>query len=70
MPNIAAVLKEEIARIARREMKSETEKLKNASTQYRIQIAELKRHVHALQKEVVRLSRVGTPAPASALPRD
>lgn len=58
MPNIAAVLKEEIARVARREVRGETEKLKKASTQYRAQIAELKRQVTALQKEVASLAKM------------
>lgn len=57
MPNIAAVLKEEIARVARREVKIETEKLKKASAQYRSQIADLKRQVITVQKEVARLSK-------------
>jgi len=35
MPNIAAVLKDEISRIARKEIRSETTSLKKASSQYR-----------------------------------
>src|SRR6185369_7630590 len=35
MPNIASVLKDEIARVARREIKAETQALKSASTKYR-----------------------------------
>ena len=35
MPNMAAVLKEEISRLARREIRSETTSLKKASTQYK-----------------------------------
>lgn len=62
MPNIAAVLKEEIARVARREVRGETEKLKKASAQYRAQIVELKRQVAVLQKEVLRLSKAGRQA--------
>lgn len=63
MPNIAAVLKDEIARIARREVKAETEKLKKVSAQYRAQISELKHQVIALQKEIAHLSRGRNSAP-------
>lgn len=66
MPNIAAVLKDEIARIARREIKGETEGLKKAAAQYRAQIAELKRQVASLQKDVVRLSKSGSAPTAPA----
>jgi DNA-binding transcriptional regulator YiaG len=50
MPNIAAVLKNEISRIARKEVRAETEGLKKQSTQYRGQIAALKRQVADLEK--------------------
>ena len=52
MPNIAAVLKEEIPRLARKEIRSETTSFKKASTQYRRDIAELKRQVSNLQGRV------------------
>lgn len=58
MPNIASVLKDEISRLARREIRAETEKLKKASAQYRANIAELKRQVADLQRDVTRLSRM------------
>lgn len=54
MPNIASVLKEEIARVARKEVRSETEALKKASAQYRSDIAALKRRVVALEQQVTR----------------
>jgi DNA-binding XRE family transcriptional regulator len=57
MPNIAAVLKEEITRIARREIKSETEKLKKATSQYRSDIAALKRRIAELEKQVGRVNK-------------
>ncbi len=50
MPNIAAVLKDEISRIARKEVRAETESLKKQSAQYRSQIATLKRQVVGLEK--------------------
>jgi len=57
MANIASVLKAEIARMARKEVRSELESLKKASSQHRAAIAELKRQVSALQKEVIRSRR-------------
>jgi DNA-binding transcriptional regulator YiaG len=52
MPNIVAVLKGEISRIARKEMKSGTSVLRKASAQYRKEIAALKRQVSNLQGKV------------------
>ena len=57
MPNFASALKEEIVRLARKELRSETEKLKKASTAYRSEIATLKRRVAALEKQLVQVSR-------------
>ena len=52
MPNIAAVLKDEIGRLARKELRGQTEGLKKASAQYRRDIAALKRQVAELQQQV------------------
>lgn len=57
MPNIASVLKEEIVRLARKELRQETEGLKKASAQYRSEIAALKRRVTALEKQVSRVDK-------------
>lgn len=57
MPNIASVLKEEIARVARKEIRGETQRLKTASTQYRSDIAALKREVVALRRQLGKLSK-------------
>jgi len=65
MPNIQSVLKSEIARIARKEVRAETEQLKKSSAQYRSQIAALKRTVAALERQLKRQGRNG-PAAASA----
>lgn len=54
MPNFAAVLKDEILRLARKEVRSEVETLKKASTKYRSDIVALKRQVVALEKQIVR----------------
>jgi len=45
MPNIGAVLKEEVARLARKEIRSEVGATKKAVAQYRREIAALKRQV-------------------------
>lgn len=59
MPNIATVLKSEIARLARKEVRGETEALKRATARYRSEIAALKREVATLQRNVKALSRNG-----------
>ena len=57
MPNIAALLKEEIVRLARKEIRRQTGVLRNASAQYRRDIAALKRRVSDLQRKVTPLER-------------
>jgi DNA-binding transcriptional regulator YiaG len=59
MPNIATILKQEIARVARKEVRGETQKLKKASTQYRTDIANLKRRIQNLEQQLARLSKAG-----------
>lgn len=51
MPNLASVLKVEILRLARKEVRKELDGLRKASAQYRSEIAELKRRVASLEKE-------------------
>ncbi len=57
MPNIAAVLKEEIARLARKEVRRETASMARASSQRRHDIAALKRQVADLERTVDVLKR-------------
>ena len=57
MPNLASLLKSEIARVARKEVRGETLALKKAASTYRTEIAALKRHVQALEQELRRLSK-------------
>ncbi len=57
MPNIASVLKEEILRLARKEIRRQTSLLRRASAQYRKDIAEMKRRVSGLQRQVVPLEK-------------
>lgn len=57
MPNIAAVLKEEIARLARKEVRTETQELKKASVQYRAHIAALRRRIETLERQLKRANK-------------
>jgi len=60
MPNLAATFRQEITRLARREIRSQTQGLRKASALFRRDIAELKRHAAKLKSEVARLeSQVG-----------
>jgi DNA-binding transcriptional regulator YiaG len=54
MPNIASVMKGEILRLARKEVRKEIESLKNAAAQFRSDIASLKRTVAGLERLVAR----------------
>ncbi len=68
MSNIATVLREEIARQSRKELRSETEGLKKASSKYRSEIAALKRRVAILEQQVgrlVKLQEKAKPAPST-----
>ena len=58
MANVASVLKEEITRLARKEIRTETEGLKKLSAQYRSEIIALKRRVADLEKQMARLGKV------------
>jgi DNA-binding transcriptional regulator YiaG len=57
MANIASLLKTEITRIARKEVRAEVESLKKASSQHRSHIAELRREIAVLQKQLRQVGR-------------
>ncbi len=57
MSKIASVLKEEITRLARKEVSARTSALRKANAQYRRDIAQLKRQAAALSKQVAVLER-------------
>lgn len=59
MANLATALKEEISRLARKELKSEADALKKASSRYRSDIAELKRKVVDLERLLARATKAG-----------
>ena len=50
MPNIGSILKQEISRLARREIKQQTAALHKAAASYRRDIAALKRQVVTLER--------------------
>lgn len=60
LPNIALVLKQEIARLVRKELRGESRQLKKASAQYRSDIAALKRRVASLEKQLSRVEKSGS----------
>jgi DNA-binding transcriptional regulator YiaG len=57
MSSIATLLKDEIVRLARKEVRNETENLRKASAQYRSEIAALKKRSVALEQEIARLRK-------------
>ena len=62
MTNVASVLKAEISRVARKEVRGETIGLKKAVAAYRREIAALKRRTQALEQLVRRGSKAATTA--------
>ncbi len=52
MANLAATLKEEIQRLARKEIKAQTGTTRQAVAQYRREIAKLKRQLHEQEKKI------------------
>lgn len=65
MANITSLLKSEITRLARKEIRSEVESLKKAVAHHRSDIAKLKRELAAQEKKIVRLGK-STPSAVSA----
>ena len=74
MPDVAALLKQEITRLARREARGATAVLKEASAQHRHAIAALRRQILQLQRRLATLGRrlergAGAAPAASAAPK-
>src|SRR4051794_33118188 len=65
MPNIASLLKTEIARVARKEVRAQTEPLSTSSRQYRSSISALRKKVDALEKQLTRLQKSGASGKAA-----
>ncbi|MBL7076298.1 MAG: helix-turn-helix transcriptional regulator [Kiritimatiellae bacterium] len=72
MANLASVLKDEVARLARKEIRSQTATLQKASAQYRRDVAALKRRAAALERQVALLERNAhaQAAPAESAPAE
>lgn len=70
MANLNAVLRQEISRIARREIRTETRHLKSASATYRRTIAALKRQLREQARVLTQLKRNGAGAAAARAPDD
>jgi len=70
MSNVASVLKEEISRVSRKEIRRETTSLKKSSTTYRSEIAALKRRVLELERQLRRVGRGGESSQAAAANED
>ena len=65
MPNIASVLKAEISRVARKEIRTELERLHSAVSKQRSDIATLKRLTQTLEKQLRQVEKAkprATPA--------
>ena len=65
MPNVAGAFKQEMSRVARKEIRSFTASLKKSSAQYRRVIAALRRDVMKLQQSVKSLERKHDKAPSN-----
>lgn len=65
MPNIASILKAEIARVARKELRAEIEPLRKSVAQYRSTIAALNRHITQLERDVRRGTKAAVRGRAS-----
>ena len=60
MPKLATVLKDEITRLARKEVRAESLPMRKSAVQSRTDINALKRRVAALEKQVASLSKAAT----------
>jgi DNA-binding transcriptional regulator YiaG len=65
MPNIAALLKTEIARLARKEVRAQTGTLKRAAGTYRSEIAALKRRTDAIERQLRHAQKAQHSAPSA-----
>ncbi len=66
MANIGTLLKQEIARLSRKETRTQVRPVQKASAHYRRQIAALKRQVLSLERQVSLLERRVPDTPATA----
>ncbi len=73
MPDIAKVLKEEISRLARKEVRIALDKTRKSAIQHQRDVVKLKNQVRVLERQVVSLgqqsAKVGAPSPGEAQTR-
>lgn len=65
MPNLTSILKSEISRLARKELKGDVDTLRKSVASYRSEIAALKRRIEQVEKSTSRLAKA-TPKAASS----
>jgi DNA-binding transcriptional regulator YiaG len=65
MPNIATVLKSEISRLARREIRGESQRLKKQVAHHRAELAALAKRLNELEKQLRRQSKATKVATAA-----
>jgi len=70
MPNIASILKQEITRLARKELKANTESLKKAVSGYRSEIASLKRRIDTLERQAKKTAKASSAMPVEGADSD
>lgn len=70
MSDIQKVLREEISRLARKEIRSEVDALKKASAQHRSTIAQLRRHIEGLERQVKQLAKRAAKGSPDASPAE
>lgn len=63
MPNLGTILKGEISRLARKEIKAAVDPIRKANAGHRKEIAELKRQVTSLQRDLKAAARPSKPRP-------
>ena len=66
MPNVAVVLKEEIRRVARKEIRAATESLKKENTRLRKALSDLKKKVTDLERQQKQTARTSGTGPAAS----
>ena len=66
MSNFAALLKDEISRLSRKAIKSEVAGLRKASSQYRSDIAALKRRIGTLEQQLRKAGKVSRASQAAS----
>ena len=70
MPNIAAVLKDEIRRLAKKEIKAQVGKTQKATAQYRRDIAKLRRSLSQQERQIRFLKKKQGQLPKEEEPRE